>query len=160
MPVSTHSNLSNYSTFTTEMPVSTGSRSYTPDNGEELRNQTLQVDVPPSLSPSSQDSALNNQRFDRNVFANRDVPISNIEDSSSVPPQTLLHQQMVDPELRELIGQLSESQSSILAILQSLTEPHSGENLNSLQEVEGPSLISLKVSIKLGVDIQEKGANF
>ena len=114
------------------MPVSTRSRSYNPDNGEELRSQALHVDVPPSSSPSGQDSTLNNQRFDRNVFANRDVPISNVEDSSSVPPQTLLHQQMVDPELRELITQLSESQSSILAILQSLTEPHSGENLNSL----------------------------
>ena len=114
------------------MPVSTRLRSRNPSNEEELRPQTSHIDVPQGLSSTEQDSALNNQRFDRDISASRNVPISTIENSTSVPPQTLPQQQMGDPELRELIIQLSESQSSILAILQSLTEPHSGENLNSL----------------------------
>ena len=118
------------------MPVSTRLRSRNPSNEEELRPQTSHIDVPQGLSSTEQDSALNNQRFDRDISASRNVPISTIENSTSVPPQMLLQQHMGDPELRELIIQLSESQSSILAILQSLTEPHSGENLNSLHREE------------------------
>jgi len=68
------------------MPVSNYLRSRNLVNYKELRNQTQYLDAPLSLSLSCQDSALNNQRFGRNVFTNRDVPISNIEDSSSVPP--------------------------------------------------------------------------
>ena len=90
------------------------------------------MDVPYRLSAMNEEPSLNNQRFDRNVLASRDVPISDIGTPSSVPPQTLLQQQMEGPELRELVVQLSENQSSILAILQSLTETHSGGNLNSL----------------------------
>ena len=115
------------------MPVSTRSRSQNLANNEELRTQTSHVDAPHRLSAMDEEPSLNNQRYDRNMLASRDVPISDIGTPSSVPPQTLLQQQMEGPELRELVIQLSENQSSILAILQSLTETHSGGNLNSLQ---------------------------
>jgi len=83
-----------------------------------------------------EDSALNSRNEVRGVSSIGSEPISNIRDDteeSTVPPLMLLQQHMGVPELRELIGQLSDTQSSMMAILQSLIEPHSGRNLNSLQ---------------------------
>ena len=82
------------------MPVSTRLRSRNSNNEGELRPQTLQIDVPRGLSSIEQDLALNNQRFDRDISASRNVPISTIENSTSVPPQILPQQHMGDPELR------------------------------------------------------------
>ena len=62
-------------------------------------------------------------------------PISNIraDNHGSAAPTLMLSQQhMEGPNLRELIGQLSDNQSSMMGILQSLIETNSGENLNSL----------------------------
>ena len=82
-----------------------------------------------------EDSALNSQNEVRGVSSIGSDPISNIRDDteeSTVPPLTLLQQHMEGPNLRELIGQLSDNQSSMMGILQSLIETNSGGNLNSL----------------------------
>ena len=52
---------------------------------------------------------------------------------STAPSLMLLQQHMEGIELRELISQLSDTQSCMMDILQALIEPHSGGNLNSLQ---------------------------
>ena len=62
----------------------------------------------------------------------RDVPIIGSSEPATAPSLTLLQQHMEVSELRKLVEQLSNTQSSMMDFLQSMIEPHSGENLNSL----------------------------
>ena len=83
-----------------------------------------------------ENSALNSQNEARDAPVIGNVPISNSLGSSepATAPSLMLPQQHMEvSELRKLVEQLSNTQSSMMDFLQSMIEPHSGENLNSLQ---------------------------
>ena len=80
------------------MPVSIHSQSQNPDNTQDLRTQTTHLDAPHRLTSLDEEPALHNLRFESNKPNIRDVPISNPEVLSSVPPQ-MLPQHMGDHEL-------------------------------------------------------------
>ena len=86
-----------------------------------------------------EESALRSQNKAHGIPIIGNGLISNIKDNdnrSTAPSLTLPQQYMEGIELRELINQLSDTQSSMMGILQSLIEPYSGGNLNSLQTYE------------------------
>ena len=117
------------------MPVTTRSRDRSSITRESMEPEATVMESPHSGLSTLEDSALNSQNEVRGISSIGSEPISNIRDDreeSTVPPLMLPQQHMGVPELRELIGQLSDTQSSMMEILQSLIEPHSGRNLNSL----------------------------
>ena len=117
------------------MPVNTRSRDRLSVSRESMEPETTGVDPSHSGLSTVEESALSSRNLVASIPDIGNEPISNIRDDtreSAVPPLTLPHQHMGDPELRKLIGQLSDTQSSMMEILQSMIEPHSGENLNSL----------------------------
>lgn len=114
------------------MPVIIRSQVQEIDNGEELELTVRPQDRAQRVVSYNQESSLPELRLERDVPVSGDVPISNIEVQVPAPPQSLPQHQMEIPKIREMITQLSENQSSILAIFQSLTESNSGRNLNFL----------------------------
>ena len=118
------------------MPVTTRSRDRSSMTRESMEPEATGVEPSHSGLSTVEDSALNSRNEARDIPIIGNEPIPNIRDNNSqstVPPLTLPHQHMGVPELRELIGQLSDTQSSMMGILQSLIENHSGGNLNSSQ---------------------------
>ena len=127
------------------MPVTTRSRDRSSITRESMEPEATVMEPSHSGLSTVEDSTLNSRNEVRGISSIGSEPISNIRDDreeSTVPPLTLLQQHMGVPELRELIGQLSDTQSSMMEILQSLIEPHSGRNLNSLhyQQLKVPDL--------------------
>ena len=94
------------------MPVTTRSRkrtSVTRDAGEQ---EHIVSESSHSGPHTTEESALNSRHEARGNVSIGNEPISNIRDDreeSTVPPLTLPQQHMGVPELRELIGQLSDN---------------------------------------------------
>ena len=117
------------------MPMSTRSRrcliaNEEPDQAESTGLEPLHLGL-----STIENSALNSQNEARDAPVIGNVPISNSLGSSepvTAPSLTLLQQHMEVSELRKLVEQLSNTQSSMMDFLQSMIEPHLGENLNSL----------------------------
>jgi len=117
------------------MPVTTCSRERTSVTRDAGELEHIVSESSHSGPYTTEESALNSHHKARSNVSIGNEPISNIRaDShgSAAPTLTLLQQHMEGPDLRELIGQLSDNQSSMMGILQSLIETNSGENLNSL----------------------------
>ena len=117
------------------MPMSTRSRrrliaNKEPDQAESTGLEPLHLGL-----STVENSALKSQNKARDAPVIGNVPISNSLGSSepaTAPSLTLLQQHMEVSELRKLVEQLSNTQSSMMDFLQSMIESHSGENLNSL----------------------------
>ena len=117
------------------MPVTTCSHECTSVTRDTEELEHIVSESSHSVPYITEKSALNSHHEARSNVSIGNEPISNIRDDteeSTVPPLTLLQQHMEGPNLRELIGQLSDNQSSMMGILQSLIETNSGGNLNYL----------------------------
>ena len=117
------------------MPVSTQSQRRLIADEEPDQDESTGLE-PFHLGLSTiENSALKSQNEARDAPVIGNVPISNSLGSSepaTAPSLTLPQQHMEVPGLRKLVEQLSNTQSSMMDFLQSMIEPHSGENLNSL----------------------------
>ena len=104
-------------------------------NGKRSEVQTSNTENTQLEVPTVEVSGQNTQNLVRDSLVNRNdsIPI-NQSHSASVPtdPNTLPQQHMDASELRELIYKLSDNQASMMELFQSMIEPNSGENLNSL----------------------------
>ena len=115
------------------MLVTTWSHDCSSANREFLEPKATDVEPPHSGLSTVEDSVLSSRNLAHGNSVIGNESISNTEDEardSTVPSLMLLQQHIGDPEFRKLIGQLTDTQSSMMGILQSLIETH---YLNSLQ---------------------------
>jgi hypothetical protein len=118
-----------------KMPVTTRSRERTSVTRDAGELEHIVSESSHSGPYTTEESALNSCHKACGNVSIGNEPISNIRadnNGSAAPTLMLLQQHMEGPDLRELIGQLSDNQSSMMGILQSLIETNSGGNLNSL----------------------------